>query len=206
MPITPLQKLINTKLADGKIDPDDAREILGKVERDGKYDDREIAELQKLAAMPRKTFVSKDEFIPNPMDIDDGVTIKAEPQKWIKHAVALATATLEVKSTIPGLTVELGKAKRFHNEEFEDFGSGDYMARKLTLTMKGGTIEKDGKVEFKYGSKTVSVPVTKGMSSGKVYNQILSQLYKQQGSLTSTGTFDPKKTTAQKVGFEITNL
>jgi hypothetical protein len=184
MSITSLRKLISTKLADGKIDPNDARDILGNVEKDGKYTKAEIAELQRLVAMPRKTFVSKDEFVSlGSADME----FRAEPRKMIQHAVSLASATLDVKSTIPGFSVALGAPELIREEDAAEYGGPDYMARKLSLAMSGGSVEKAGTIEFTYGKKAVKVAVKKGMTSWEVFEKISSQLFRNNGGLLAEG-------------------
>ena len=55
MPIT-LKKLVDTKLAQKKITPDDARELIAKVEKDKRFDASEVKQLQRLTALPKSRF------------------------------------------------------------------------------------------------------------------------------------------------------
>lgn len=91
MPPISLQKLIDAKLAKAKIDPDDAREVLSVVNADAKLTPAQLTQLQRLAALPASRFEKKDEFLPNPRDRAAGVTIKADPKRWIESRLELGT-------------------------------------------------------------------------------------------------------------------
>ncbi len=83
MPPVNLKKLVDAKLAQPKITPDDAREVLEVVKKDKKFSAAEVKQLERLASLPKSRFEKRDEYIPNPWDPEDGVTVKADPKRRI---------------------------------------------------------------------------------------------------------------------------
>jgi hypothetical protein len=198
MPSVSLKKLVDTKLAKSKIDPDDAREVLGAVNADTKISAAEVTQLRRLAALPASRFQKKDEFIPNPMDAEEGVTIKADPKRWIENTLQLATATLTLRSTIPELSVSLSKPKTFSDEDF-----GERQARTLDVTIKGQKASKDGTIDLSYGSRNISVAVKAGASLESVVNRLQTDILEKEGALSIEGNIDPAKSRKQTVKFEV---
>ncbi|MFZ5468760.1 MAG: hypothetical protein ACOZIN_04910 [Myxococcota bacterium] len=199
MPVSPLNKLVASKIAGGRIRPDDAREILEVIEKDTKYSPKEIRALKKLAALPGSKFKNEDEFIPNPYDAEDGMTVKAQPKRWIQSSLELATAKLSVRRTIPGVSVALSPPKLRKDADF-----GDHISRDLTVTFKGKAAEKDGTIDFSYGKRHVKLDATKGTSMEKIYYRLSSALTRaERGSITVRGFFDSAKTGTQKIVFEV---
>ena len=197
MPVS-LKKLVDTKLAQKKITPDDAREVLGRVNADKKFDKTEVAQLKRLTALPPSRFEKRDEYIPNPSDPEDGVTIKADPKKWLESTVLLATARLSVKSTIPELAVKLSSPKEF---EVEDFGS--HLARTPDVTVHGKAASKDGTIDFTYGNRNIKVDVKKGESLTKVMNALEAAIMRKEGSSSVEGFYDENKAGKQTVKIEV---
>ncbi|MBM4781905.1 MAG: hypothetical protein GQE15_29855 [Archangiaceae bacterium] len=198
MPPVNLKKLVDAKLAQPKITPDDAREVLEVVKKDKKFSASEVKQLERLASLPKSRFEKRDEYIPNPYDPEDGVTVKADPKKWIDGTLELATAKLNVASSIPEISVKLSAPKEF---EIEDWGS--HLARTLDVTVSGKTASKDGTIAFTYGSRNISVPVKKGEDLEKVINRLESALLKKEGSLEIDGWFDKNKSGKQTIKFEV---
>ena len=197
MPIT-LKKLVDTKLAQKKITPDDARELIAKVEKDKRFDASEVKQLQRLTALPKSRFEKKDEFIPNPMDPEDGVTITADPKRWLEGTVQLATAKLEVKHTIPELAIKLSSPKEFDDEDF-----GSHFARTLDVTVHGKEASKDGTIDFTYGTRNISVAVKKGESLSKIVDRLTSAIMRKEGSISISGNVDEHKAGRQTVKIEV---
>lgn len=197
MPVS-LKKLVDTKLAKSKINPDDAREILSAVHADKTISAAEVTQLRRLADLPASRFQKKDEFLPNPMDAEDGVTIKADPKKWIENTLQLATATLTLRSTIPELSLSLSRPKTFSDEDF-----GDHQARTLDITTKGQKVSRDGTIDFSYGSRNISVAVKAGASLQSVVDRLESALLKKEGAMSVEGRIDPAKSGKQTVKFEV---
>ena len=197
MPVS-LKKLVDTKLLQKKITPDDAREVLERVNADKKFAKTEVAQLKRLTALPSSRFEKKDEFIPSPYDAEDGVTIKADPKKWLESTIQLATATLTVKSTIPELAVKLSSPKEF---EVEDFGS--HLARSLDLTVSGKTASKAGTIDFTYGNRNIKVEVKQGESLARVMNKLESAIMRKEGSISVQGWYDENKASKQTIKIEV---
>ena len=182
MPVT-LKKLVDTKLLQKKITPDDARDVLERVKADKKFSKTEVEQLKRLTSLPAARFEKRDEYIPNPNDPEDGVTIKADPKKWLENTVQLATASLTVKSSIPELSVKLSSTKEF---EFEDFGS--HLARTL---------------DFSYGSRNLKVEVKEGEPLAKILNKLESAIIKKEGSISVEGWYDESKSGKQTIKIEV---
>lgn len=197
MPTT-LKKLVDTTLAHKKITADDAREVLGRVTKDKRFDADEVKQLKRLAELPKSRFERKDEYIPNPYDPEDGVTIKADPKKWLENTVQLATAKLTVKSTIPELALKLSGTKEFDDDEF-----GSHLARTLDVTVNGKTVEKAGTIDFTYGSRHISFDVKAGESMTKVMNRLESAILKKEGTLSVQGWYDENKAAKQTIKIEV---
>lgn len=197
MPVS-LKKLVDTKLLQKKITPDDARDVLERVKADKKFSKTEVEQLKRLTALPAARFEKRDEYIPNPNDPEDGVTIKADPKKWLENTVQLATASLSIKSTIPELSVKLSSTKEF---EFEDFGS--HLARTLDFTVGGKTASKAGTIDFTYGSRTIKVEVKEGEPLAKIMNKLESAIMKKEGSISVEGGFGESKSGKQTIKIEV---
>lgn len=197
MPVS-LKKLVDTKLLQKKITPDDAREVLDRVNADKKFAKTEVEQLKRLTALPGSRFEKRDEYIPSPYDPEDGVTIKADPKKWLENTVQLATATLTVKSSIPELAVKLSSPKEF---EVEDFGS--HLARTLDLTVSGKTASKAGTIDFTYGTRNIKVEVKEGEPLTKIMNKLESAIMKKEGSISVDGWYDEKKAGKQTIKIEV---
>jgi hypothetical protein len=193
-----LKKLVDTKLAQKKITADDAREILGKVQKDKRFDATEVKQLQRLAQLPKSRFERSNEFIPNPFDSEDGVTIKTNPKAWLEGTVQMATAKLNVKSTVDGLSVKLSGTKEF---EVEDFGS--HFARNLEITVHGKAAEQDGTVDFTYGNRNIFVPVKAGDTMAKIVSRIEAAVMRKEGSVSVEGFVDASKSGKQTVKIEV---
>ncbi|MFO0595595.1 MAG: hypothetical protein U0228_09830 [Myxococcaceae bacterium] len=198
MPINKLQKLVDTKLQQKKITADDAREVIGLVEKDKKFDVKEARQLERLTKLPATRFQRSDEYIPNPNDPEDGVTIKTDPKKWLETTVQLATAKLSVKHTVPEVEIKLSGTKEFDDEDF-----GSHFARTVDVTVHGKEVSKDGPIEFSYGTRTIKVDVKKGDSLDKVINRIESALLKKEGTMSVQGFYDEKKIGKQTIKFEV---
>lgn len=194
-----LSQLVDSKIRKAKITPADAREVLAVVEKDSKYDKAEVTQLRRLTALPASKFQKKDEFIPNPSDADDGVTVTADPRKWLKGAVELATAKLTVRSTIPEVSIALSDVKEY---DVEDFGT--HLARSLDVTVKGRNAAQAGTIAFSYGSKKIEVLVKKGESMFSINEKIEAKLLKAQGgSLSINGFISANRTAPQTVKYEV---
>ena len=181
-----------------KIDPDDTREVLEVIRRDSRFSPNEISQLRRLDALPASKFLKKDEFIPNPSDPEDGVTIKADPKKWIKSELELATAELKVRSTVPEVKLALSKPKEYEDEDF-----GSHLSRSLDITVKGEKLAQGGTIDFSYGSRNISVAVKKGDALSKVVDRITSAVLKKEGSMSIDGIVDDDKSSAQTVRLEV---
>ena len=158
----------------------------------------EELQLKRLSELPKSRFQRKDEFIPNPLDPEDGVTIKADPKKWLENTIKLATAKLTVKSTISELSLKLSNPK-----EFDDGDFGSHTARTLDVTVHGKAAAKAGTIEFGYADRTIKLEVKKGEGLDSVLNRRESMLLRKEGSLSVDGFYDSKKSGKQTVKFEV---
>jgi hypothetical protein len=193
-----LKKLVDTKLLQKKITADDAREVLGAVEKDKKFKPAEVAQLKRLAELPASRFERKQEYFPNPNDPEDGVYLKTDPKKWIQGTVELATAKLEVKSSIPELSFKLSEPKEIVDEDY-----GSHFSRMLDVTAQGKAAAKAGTIAFSYGAREVSLEVKAGEPMSKIINRIESALLKKEGAMSVNGFYDEKKTSRQTISFEV---
>ena len=199
MAITPLKKLVDTALTKKKINADDARAILREVEKDNKFTTAEATQLKRLTQLPSSRFQRNDEFIPNPYDSEDGITIKTDPKAWLKSEVEMTEAKLKVTSSVPGVTVTLGKIKKFTEEDF-----GDYFRRELSVSVTGKTVARNGTIEFSYGSRNISVEVKAGDTLSRVVGRLTSAITRKEGGSTQYhGFIDDKKSGKQTVTFEV---
>ena len=198
MPPITLKKLVDQKIAKPKIDPDDTREVLEVIRRDSRFSTGEISQLRRLAALPASKFLKKDEYIPNPNDPEDGVTIKADPKRWITAELELATAQLTVRSTVPEVKLSLSKPKEY---EVEDFGP--HLARSLDISVKGKKLAEGGTIDFSYGSRNVSVAVKKGEALSRVVDRIIGAVQKKEGIASVRGSIDDAKSGTQTVHLEV---
>ncbi|MEW5738494.1 MAG: hypothetical protein AB1938_06180 [Myxococcota bacterium] len=197
-----LKKLVDAKLAQRKISPDDAREVLAAVEKDKKFTEAEVKQLKRLTALSSSRFERPTEYIPNPLMADDGVYVKANPKKWLEAEVTLATAKLHVRSTIPEVTVKLSTPKEFSWDDLEEFGT--HWARQLEVSFTGKTASRDGTISFTYADRSISVPVKAGESLEKVESKLFSALNRaEKGSVQIDGRIDPSKSGKQTVKYEV---
>lgn len=193
-----LKKLVDAKLLQKKITPDDAREIIERVNGDKKLDKTEVAQLKRLTELPRSRFEKRDEYIPSPYDSEDGVTIKADPKKWLENTLQLATAKLIVKSTIPEIAVKLSSPKQF---EVEDFGS--HLARTLDITVSGKAASKTGTIDFTYSNRNIQVEVKAGEHLAKIMNKLETAIMRKEGSISVDGWYDESKAGKQTIKIEV---
>ncbi len=193
-----LKKLVDAKLQQKKITADDARELLAVVSKDKKFEVSEAKQLKRLSELPKSRFQRSDEYIPNPMDSEDGVTIKTDPKRWLETTVQLATAKLNVKSTIPELALKLSSPKEFDDEDF-----GSHFARTLDVTVHGQKASKAGTIDFTYGTRNIKLEVKEGESLTKVMNRLESAIMRKEGSISVSGWYDENKSGKQTVKIEV---
>ena len=132
------------------------------------------------------------------MDPEDGVTITADPKRWLEGTVQLATAKLEVKHTIPELAIKLSSPKEFDDEDF-----GSHFARTLDVTVHGKEASKDGSIDFTYGTRNISVAVKKGESLSKIVDRLTTAIMRKEGSISISGNVDEHKAGKQTVKIEV---
>ncbi len=201
MPVS-LRKLVDATLAKPRITVEDARAVLRAVEKDSRFTAAEVKQLERLTALPGRRFENRDEFIPNPMLYGDGVTVRAEPKKWLEGTVKLATARLAVRSTVPEVSLSLGAPKEYSWDDLEDFGT--HWARRLSVSVTGKTASRDGVIDFTYADREVRVAVKAGERLDRVVDRLERALLREEGgTLQTEGRIDRNQSGRRTVRFEV---
>lgn len=168
----------------------DAARLLSLAEKDEKITSVEARALGKVAGLPN------DRFEKRGASVTGSVSDLRSSSEW---ATELLAAKLDVKSTVPGLSVSLDKAVTV---EVGDYGNSYH--RFLNVEMKGKTAGKDGSLSFEYGDFKVTVPVKKGMSAARIFNAVESKvLHQQNGAMTVRGGMDSPRVLNPSIGFGI---
>lgn len=170
---------------------DDASKLVALAEKDEKITRTESRAMEKVAKLPDDRFQKYDNgALPSAVDELRGSA------EWSKD---LLDCKLDVKSTIPGVTVSFDKHVSVDVGEY-----GNSYHRFLNIQMKGKTASKDGALSFEYGDFKVTVQVKKGWTAERVFNAVERRVLAQQnGAMSVRGNFDSARVLNPSVGFGI---
>ncbi len=111
----------------------------------------------------------------------------------------LLNTPLDVKSSVPGLTVAFDKHVSVDAGEY-----GTSYHRFLNVQMKGKTAAADGTLAFEYGDFKVTVPVKKGQKAETIFNAVERKVLAQQnGAMSIRGGFDNDRVLNPSIGLGI---
>lgn len=142
--------------------------MLERVNADKKFAKTEVAQLKRLTALPSSRFEKKDEFIPSPYDAEDGVTIKADPRKWLEvedfgsHLARSLDLTVSGKTASKAGTIDFTYGNRNIKVEVKQGESLTRVMNKLesAIMKKEGSISVQGWYdENKSGKQTIKIEV-----------------------------------------------
>jgi len=169
---------------------EDAAKLLSMAEKDDKITSVEAKALTKVAKLPN------DRFEKDGTSVSSSVDSLRSSSDWANELLA---AKLDVKSSVPGLSVSFDKAVTVEESEY-----GNNYHRFLNVEMKGKTAGKDGSLSFEYGDFKVTVPVKKGMSAQRIFNAVESKVVAQQnGAMSIRGGLESDRVLNPSIGFGI---
>jgi hypothetical protein len=190
MPVSISQKA-TTLSHKSMIKSKDASDLVAIAEKDEKITKAEATALDKIAKLPDSRFekYSNGELV-NSVDELRGSA------EWSKE---LLGCKLDVKSTVPGLSVAFDKHV---SVETSDYGNNYH--RFLNLQMKGKKATRDGTLAFEYGGYKVSVKIKKGQSAESIFNAVERRVLAQQnGAMSIRGGYGSDRVLNPSIGFGI---
>lgn len=169
----------------------DASDLVSIAEKDEKITKTEARALDKIARLPDSRF----EKYANGALVNSVDELRGSAE-WSKDLLA---CTLEVKTTVPGLSVTFDKHV---SVETGDYGNSYH--RFLNLQMKGKQATRDGALAFEYGGFKVKVKIKKGQSAASIFNAVERRVLAQQnGAMSVRGGFDSDRVLNPSVGLGI---
>lgn len=187
---TTIQQRANTLAHKTTIKGREAGSLVSMAEKDEKITKVEANALSKVAKLKNDKFEK----------VEGKVASGVEDLRWTaERSQKLLDTPLDVKSTVPGLSVRFDKHVSVDADEY-----GTSYHRFLNLEMKGKTASKDGTLSFEYGDFKVSVPVKKGQKAESIFNAVERKVLAQQnGAMSVRGGFDSDRVMNPSVGFGI---
>ncbi|MBI5494926.1 MAG: hypothetical protein HY904_07840 [Deltaproteobacteria bacterium] len=168
----------------------DAAGLVSMAEKDEKITRVEARAMDKVGRL------KNDRFEKSGAEVHSSVDELRGSAEWSRE---LLDCKLDVKSSVPGLTVAFDKHVTVETGEY-----GNTYCRFLNLQMKGKTAGKDGSLAFEYGGFKVTVPVKKGMTAERIFNSVERRVLSQQnGAMTVRGGFDSARVLNPSVGFGV---